>query len=116
MFCTACGNTLNEGDRYCAQCGKANSPGPGEANSTAAQPRIIPRAAWPLWRSMSERKIAGVCSGIARYLDWDVTLVRVGFLMLIFLHGAGLIGYIILWIAMPRDDRQPARVEGPAIV
>lgn len=98
MFCTGCGNTLGEGDRFCGQCGKANAPGPGEA----------PRGAWrykqPLRRDLNNKKIAGVCAGLAKHLEWDVTLVRVLFLVGIVLHGAGLIAYAIGWIAMPPDD------------
>ena len=56
---------------------------------------------------MRENKIAGVCAGIARYLGWDVTLVRVGFIVLILLKGVSLLAYLILWIVMPRDDRPP---------
>jgi phage shock protein PspC (stress-responsive transcriptional regulator) len=56
---------------------------------------------------MTEKKIAGVCAGLARYLGWDVTLVRVGFIALIFLHGVTLIAYPVLWLVMPRDDRPP---------
>jgi phage shock protein C len=50
------------------------------------------------------KKIAGVCAGIARHNEWDVTLVRVAFLAGIILHGFGLLAYIIAWIAMPREE------------
>jgi phage shock protein PspC (stress-responsive transcriptional regulator) len=50
------------------------------------------------------KKIAGVCAGIARHNDWDVTLVRVAFLAGIVLHGLGPVAYVIAWIAMPRED------------
>lgn len=109
MFCTSCGNSLGEADRYCAQCGKANSPGPG-----AASPRLLPAGdsrinseTYRLVRDMRENKIAGVCAGVARYLGWDVTLVRVGFIILVLLKGVSLLAYLILWIVMPRDDRPP---------
>jgi phage shock protein PspC (stress-responsive transcriptional regulator) len=55
---------------------------------------------------MAEKKIAGVCSGIARYYGWDVTLVRVAFLTLVVFKGVGLLAYLIAWVCMPRDDRQ----------
>ncbi|MDR1981268.1 MAG: PspC domain-containing protein [Tannerellaceae bacterium] len=48
--------------------------------------------------------IAGVCSGIADYMDWDPTLVRVGYILLsVFTVFAGLLGYVVLWIVMPRE-------------
>jgi phage shock protein PspC (stress-responsive transcriptional regulator) len=50
------------------------------------------------------KKIAGVCAGIARHNEWDVTLVRVAFLAAFVLHGIGLLAYIIAWIAMPREE------------
>ena len=42
--------------------------------------------------------IAGVCAGIANYFGWDVTMVRLAFVLTtIFLTGAPLIAYLILW-------------------
>jgi phage shock protein C len=59
----------------------------------------------PLRRSDSDRMIAGVCGGLARWLDWDSTLVRVGYVVISILSAAfpGILVYIILWIIMPRD-------------
>jgi phage shock protein PspC (stress-responsive transcriptional regulator) len=62
---------------------------------------------------MYDKKIAGVCSGFARYLDMDVTVVRIVFLILAFTTGAGFIGYIVGWIAMPREDAPPVAVVQP---
>lgn len=52
---------------------------------------------------MWDKKIAGVCSGFAHYFDCDVTLMRVIWLALAFGTGLGFIGYIVAWIAMPKD-------------
>jgi phage shock protein PspC (stress-responsive transcriptional regulator) len=53
---------------------------------------------------MADKKLAGVCSGVARYLDIDVTLVRIIILLLtVYPPGVGLILYIACWIVMPRD-------------
>ncbi|HQF11932.1 MAG TPA: PspC domain-containing protein [Paludibacteraceae bacterium] len=51
--------------------------------------------------------IAGVCAGIAEYFGWDVTLVRVIYVLLsIFSAGfPGILVYIILWIVMPRAEK-----------
>jgi phage shock protein C len=51
----------------------------------------------------NNQMIAGVCAGIAEYVGWDVTLVRVIYAILsIFSAGfPGLLLYIILWIVMP---------------
>lgn len=49
--------------------------------------------------------IAGVCGGIAAWLGWDPTLVRVGYVLLSILSAAfpGLLVYIILWIVAPKS-------------
>ena len=52
-------------------------------------------------RSSLDKKIAGVCGGLARYFDIDATLVRVVFVLLALFSGGGLILYIILWLVMP---------------
>jgi phage shock protein PspC (stress-responsive transcriptional regulator) len=50
-----------------------------------------------------DKKIAGVCAGIAEYFGWDATAVRVIYAILsVFSAGfPGLILYIILWLIMP---------------
>jgi phage shock protein C len=107
MYCTACGNAMNDADRFCAHCGKA-SGAPSAPADYAPRPRMR--------RYMAEKKIAGVCAGIARHMAWDVTLVRVAFLAAILFKGLGLIAYLIAWIAMPRDDEpafNPAQAAPP---
>lgn len=56
-----------------------------------------------------DRKVAGVCGGIADYLDADPTLVRLGFVALALLTAVGpmALGYAILWIVMPEADGPP---------
>lgn len=58
-----------------------------------------------LTRSTYDRMIAGVCGGIARYFDVDVTLVRVVFVLLSVLSAAfpGLIVYLVLWLVLPEE-------------
>ncbi|MBQ4380858.1 MAG: PspC domain-containing protein [Bacteroidaceae bacterium] len=56
--------------------------------------------------SSTDKKIGGVCGGIAEYFGIDPLLVRVGFLFLFFGMGCGLLLYILLWILAPRSDRQ----------
>lgn len=61
----------------------------------------------PLYRSNRYRIIAGVCGGIAEWLGWDPTLVRVLFVVISILSVAfpGLIAYLILWLIMPNAPR-----------
>ncbi len=51
--------------------------------------------------STNDRKIAGVCGGLAEYFNTDATLVRLIFVVLIMLGGIGVIIYLIAWIIMP---------------
>ena len=94
MFCTTCGKAMEHGDRFCPSCG-AVAPG---------APQTGPYVRSRLVRVNQGKKIAGVCAGIARHNDWDVTLVRVAFLAGIVLHGLGPVAYVIAWIAMPREE------------
>ncbi|MBS3811240.1 MAG: PspC domain-containing protein [Halanaerobiales bacterium] len=62
-----------------------------------------------LYRSKKDQIIGGVCGGIAEYFAVDPTLVRLAFVLLAFVEGAGIIGYIIAWIIIPertKDDHQ----------
>ena len=58
-----------------------------------------------LHRSSSNRIIAGVCGGIADWLGWNPTLVRVLYVVGSILSVAfpGLLVYLILWIVMPKS-------------
>jgi|SRR5215831_9661849 phage shock protein C len=92
MYCSHCGVQIDERANYCAQCG-------------GATPNVRPPfAGKTMTRSREDAKVAGVCAGVARYLGWDVTLVRILCVILsIYPPGAGLIAYAICWIVMPRD-------------
>ncbi|MBS1763422.1 MAG: PspC domain-containing protein [Bacteroidetes bacterium] len=50
-----------------------------------------------------EKKIFGVCSGLANYFDTDPTLVRIIFLIALLGFGTGLLLYIVLAIVMPEN-------------
>ncbi|WP_033683678.1 PspC domain-containing protein [Streptococcus mitis] len=52
-------------------------------------------------RSGHDKKIAGVCAGVANYFDMDPTIVRVIWGVLAFGYGAGIVAYIILWMIAP---------------
>ena len=60
-----------------------------------------------LKRSRDQRMIAGVCGGIAEWLGWSATSVRVAFFLVSVLSVAfpGIVAYLILWIVMPERDR-----------
>lgn len=56
-----------------------------------------------LYRSSKDKMIAGVCGGIAEWLDWDPTVVRLTYIVLSLLSAAfpGLLVYLILWLVTP---------------
>ncbi len=58
-----------------------------------------------LYRSQTDRMIAGVCGGLAQVLDIDPTIVRLVFVLLALLGGHGVLLYLILWLIMPREDQ-----------
>ena len=57
-----------------------------------------------LYKSTTDRKIAGVCGGIAEYLNVDSTLVRLAAVVLMFCFGSGLLAYIAAAVIMPEAD------------
>ncbi len=102
MYCNYCGKVIQDDANLCAYCGR----------QVGALP---PRR--QLLRSRSDRKIAGVCAGVAHYLDMDVTLVRVLWVVFCFVPPAPmLLAYIILWIVMPEEPEvviSPVSVQVP---
>jgi len=54
-----------------------------------------------LYKSSTDKKLAGVCGGIAEYFNIDSTLVRLGWVVFSLLGGSGLLAYIIAAIIMP---------------
>ena len=56
-----------------------------------------------LYKSSKNKKIAGVCGGIAEYLNIDPTIVRLIWAVLIFCFGTGLLAYIIAAVIMTEE-------------
>jgi phage shock protein PspC (stress-responsive transcriptional regulator) len=56
-------------------------------------------------RSRTDRKIAGVCGGIAKALGWDPTAVRILYVVVSIVSAAfpGILTYLILWLVMPQE-------------
>jgi phage shock protein PspC (stress-responsive transcriptional regulator) len=57
-----------------------------------------------LYRSQTDRQVAGVCGGLAEYFNVDPTLVRIIFLLLFFGMGNGFILYAVLWMVIPEES------------
>ena len=101
MYCNACGQAIADQARYCSHCGHLV----GHPYYRSAR----------LERSRADRKIAGVCAGVAHHLDLDVTLVRILWVFLTFASSffPGFLAYILAWIVMPE---KPALPPAPAVV
>ena len=63
----------------------------------------MPNPSNPLRRSKKSRIIAGVCGGLAEWLGWDPTVLRIVYVVVSLVSAAfpGILAYIILWILMP---------------
>jgi phage shock protein C len=90
MVCTQCAKEYADRVNFCCQCGAA---------------MLVPAAARTaqkkLHLSRTNKKIAGVCGGLAEYLDLDPTLVRLVWVMMALFVGWGVLGYLIAWIVLP---------------
>jgi phage shock protein C len=95
MLCTNCQKEIADGSKFCYNCGAKLTADGGSAAPSVAPP--VKR----LMRSSRDKKIGGVCAGLADYFDLDPTLVRVIWLLAIFFAGTGFLIYIILWIVLP---------------
>ena len=91
MYCNSCGKAIPDDANLCPYCGRQVG--------VAAAPRKR------LVRSRASRKIAGVCAGLADYVDMDVTLMRLLWAVITVLSGIvpGIIAYLVAWIIMPED-------------
>src|SRR6266508_947415 len=54
-------------------------------------------------RTRNDKMIAGVCGGIARYFNIDPAIVRLLFVLSVFLGGVTPLVYVLLWIVMPEE-------------
>ena len=69
-----------------------------------------------LFRNSSSGRIAGVCAGIADYLEADVTLIRLAWIVLSIVPGGfigGLVAYLLAWIIMPDANAPASAVDDP---
>ena len=99
MYCSNCGKNIGELPAFCQYCGSRVAPIPPVARTGERR---------PFARYSADKKIAGVCGGVARYFDLDSSLVRALWLLCVLLAGTGLLVYLVLWAAMPLDPPPPA--------
>ena len=59
-----------------------------------------------LYKSKVDKKLCGVCGGIAEYFEIDSTIVRLAWVLLAIFCGAGILAYIIAAIVMPNKPEE----------
>ncbi len=93
MVCTHCKRELTEHSNFCYYCGA----------SQQVAPSGVPPIQKRLMRSSVDCKIAGVCGGIAEYMDVDPTVVRLVWVLITFFTGIvpGIVAYLVAWMVMP---------------
>src|SRR5438105_13707998 len=71
MICPNCQKDIAIGSKFCYNCGakQPETPPPGLSPATGGTKRLM--------RSRTDKKIAGVCAGLADYFDMDPTIIRV---------------------------------------
>lgn len=94
MYCTKCGVVLEGSDFYCSQCG---TPSARQTAVSAGSP--VPQ----MTRAIYDKKIGGVCGGLAQYLAADSTFVRLIWLIATICFPPLLLGYIGAWILLPKE-------------
>ena len=57
-----------------------------------------------LHKSTKDRKVAGVCGGIAEYLNADPTIIRLVFALMVLGWGTGVLAYIVLALVLPEGE------------
>jgi phage shock protein C len=103
MYCNACGKAIAENGRFCSYCGNVVG---------------IPPTPKKLVRSRAERKIAGVCAGLAQYFDLDVSLVRILCFFIALATGVcpGVVTYLLAWIIVPQEPELKPMVAAQQLV
>jgi phage shock protein C len=99
MYCNHCGVEIANPSNFCSSCGARQSQRTSYKQLTL---------------SGKDKKIAGVCGGLAEYLDVDPTVVRLIWVALSIVPGGlagGVIAYVLAWIIIPKA---PASVPAPA--
>jgi phage shock protein C len=101
MICPRCQKEIADGSNFCYYC--------GERTAREAQPSAAGRPAGSspprgLVRSVTDRKLGGVCGGVAEHLGIDSAIVRILAAVSILFYGVGLFAYLVAWIVIPEGD------------
>jgi phage shock protein PspC (stress-responsive transcriptional regulator) len=99
MICPQCGTENPADAAFCGKCGRNIA-----SEQTQQSQQVVSEESKRFYRCSNDQTIAGVCSGLAKYLDADVSLVRV-ITVLSFLVSGSLTfwAYIICWLVAPEE-------------
>jgi len=99
MYCLQCGREFTDSSSFCSSCGAR------QGHRTSHK---------QLKLSATDKKLAGVCGGLAEYLDVDPTIVRLVWVALSVVPGGfvgGGLAYLLAWIIIPKG---PEHVSSPS--
>jgi phage shock protein C len=102
MFCAHCGREIADSSNFCSVCG-------GRQRQRTSQKQLT--------LSATDKKMAGVCGGIAEYLDVDPTIVRLVWVALSVVPGGfvgGALAYVLAWIIIPKAPAFASTAAGAA--
>ena len=107
MHCRNCQRDIAEYSNFCYFCG-------ARQHARYAEPPGMSRR---LMRSSVDRKIGGVCGGIAEYFEIDSTVVRIIWVLLVLMPVPivpAFLGYFVAWLVMPLAPYPVYQPEPPA--
>lgn len=106
--------TIEDVEEVIAQMGKPEELSGEEEAGTERQEGSATRR---LFRNPDDKILGGVASGLAAYMNWDVTWVRIALLVLGFLVKGTIVAYIIAWIIIPlaRTASEKLTMKGAAV-
>jgi phage shock protein C len=93
MTCVNCQKDIAAGSKFCYSCGAKQPESPGVSPAYVPPKKFV--------RSTNDRKVAGVCAGVADYFGMDPTLVRILWALATLVPGPNIIAYVVIWIAAP---------------
>ena len=102
MICSKCQKEIADGSKFCYSCGTKLAADARGAGAPPPPPAAVYAPPKKLVRSTNDRKLGGVCAGLADYFDIDTTLVRVLWLLATLIPGPNILVYIVLWIVLPQ--------------
>jgi len=100
MYCANCGKEIVEHSNFCYFCGSKQSAAAGASAGTSK-----PFGERRLYRSSTDKTIAGVLGGFAEYLEMDSTMLRVVYVLITVFTGVipGGIIYLVAWVVMSEE-------------